>query len=99
MFLVGSATVFLLIAGPVVSGRAFANVCLCVSDFLGCHPSDPKNSVHAKCLELQMKSWKDSDNLLGEKKINHPVIGACHTLYGETHTEQLISESAVKSGL
>lgn len=47
MFLAGSATAFLLIAGSVVSGRAFANACLFVSD--------SKNSVNAKCLELQMK--------------------------------------------
>lgn len=82
MFLAGSATVFLLIAGPVVSGRAFANVCLFVSDFLVYHPSDPKNSVNAKCLELQMKSLEVADNNGGGKIISHPVIGASHTFCG-----------------
>lgn len=55
MFLAGSAAVFLLTAGPAVSGRAFANVCLFVSDFQGYHPSDTRNSVNAKHLELQMQ--------------------------------------------
>lgn len=57
MFLAGSATMFLLIAGPVVSGRAFANVYLFLI-FLGYPLSDPNYSVNANCLELQMSNWK-----------------------------------------
>lgn len=82
MFLAGSATMFLLTAGPVVSGRAFANVYLFMI-FLGYPLSDPNYSLNANCLELQMSNWKSQIIYWGGKKeISHPVIGASHTLYG-----------------
>lgn len=93
MFLDGSAPVFLLLTGPVLSGKAFANICLFVSDFLGYLPSDPMNSVNAKYLELQMKSLEVADNLFGEKnKRSSSDDCISHFVW----CEQLINENAVK---
>lgn len=66
IFPAGTATVFLLTTGPVVSDPAFANVYLPVSVCLSYHPSNPKNGVNAKCLELQVKSLEITDDILGK---------------------------------
>jgi len=62
--------------------------------FLGYHPSDPKKSVNAKCLELQMKSLKVADNLGGGNQSSSDW-----SISYFVWCEQLVNENAVKSGL